>query len=156
MDQTFKISSIGSLDFSASPDLVQSDGYSDKTDLIAGMHPNADVFYRKSNQSIDASIEYIHANFDKKIKVEAIARAAFVSQYHFSRRFKKHTGFSPYQYLLRFRLQRARAMMLQDFLSIKEVCYRTGFTSIDYFSSAFTKMYSVCPSMYRKKSKLKN
>lgn len=94
---------------------------------------------------------YIHANFCDKIRVEEIAKEVFMSQYHFSRIFKKHTRYSPYQYLLEIRLHHARKLMFQKGLTIKEITFQSGFNSIDYFSAAFTKKHRVCPSTYRKK-----
>jgi len=110
----------------------------------------------RSNQAgelriVEVAKDYIHTNFCDKIRVEEIAKEVFVSQYHFSRIFKKHTRYSPYQYLLEIRLQHARKLMFQKGLAIKEITFRSGFSSIDYFSAAFTKKYLVCPSEYRKK-----
>lgn len=100
---------------------------------------------------VAAARDYMHANFCDKLSVEEIAREVFMSQYHFSRTFKKYTNYSPYQYLLEIRLQHARKLMLQKGLTIKEITFRSGFSSIDYFSAAFSKKFSVCPSIYKKR-----
>ena len=94
--------------------------------------------------------DFIHQNFTSKLTVEAIAKKVYVSQYHFSRIFRKHTRFSPYQYLLHIRLHHARKLMQRRDLTIKEITFQSGFTSIDYFSAAFTKRYRVCPTTYRR------
>ena len=95
--------------------------------------------------------DFIHNNFATKISVDQISREVFVSQYHFSRIFKKHTNFSPYQYLLYVRLQHAKKLMHQRELSIKEITFQSGFSSIDHFSAAFAKKYTMCPTSYRRK-----
>lgn len=99
---------------------------------------------------VEVARNFMHDNFSNKICVEEIAKKAFVSQYHFSRIFKKYTHYSPYQYLLNLRLEHSRMLMVKTQLSIKEITFRAGFSSIDYFSSAFTKRYKSCPSIYRK------
>ncbi len=102
-------------------------------------------------QSVELARHYIHANFCDNLRVEEIAKEVFMSQYHFSRIFKKHTNYSPYQYLLEIRLQHARKLMFQKGLTIKEITFRSGFNSTDYFSAAFSKKFSVCPSTYKKR-----
>ncbi|MBC7827887.1 MAG: helix-turn-helix transcriptional regulator [Chitinophagaceae bacterium] len=99
---------------------------------------------------VEFAKQYILKNFSTKLDVEQIARKAFVSQYHFSRIFKKYTDSSPYQYLLEVRLQHARKLMNGTDLPIKEISFQSGFNSIDYFSAAFTKKYKICPREYRK------
>ena len=99
---------------------------------------------------VEVARKFMHDNFSNKICVDQIAKKAFVSQYHFSRIFKRHTHYSPYQYLLNLRLEYARMLMEKTQLSIKEITFRAGFSSLDYFSSAFTKRYKSCPSIYRK------
>lgn len=118
------------------------------------LHPVSGID-RKQDQDVYTSIilearQYIHHNFCQKITVDEIARKVFVSQYHFSRIFKKYTRYSPYQYLLNVRLQHARKLMCQPELSIKEITFKSGFSSIDHFSAAFSKKYGVCPSAYRR------
>jgi transcriptional regulator GlxA family with amidase domain len=94
--------------------------------------------------------EFIRKHFDKNIGVDDIAKNVFLSQYHFSRIFKKQIRYSPYQYLLHVRLQYAIDLLYQNNLSLTEISFRSGFRSIDYFSSAFSKKYKVSPSKYRK------
>jgi transcriptional regulator GlxA family with amidase domain len=100
---------------------------------------------------VEVARDYMRANFCDRLRVEEIAREVFMSQYHFSRIFKKYTSYSPYQYLLEIRLQHARKLMSQKGLSIKEITFRSGFNSMDYFSAAFSKKFSVCPSLYKKR-----
>src|SRR5215204_3376300 len=99
---------------------------------------------------VEVARNFMHDNFSNKICVDQIAKKAFVSQYHFSRIFKRHTHYSPYQYLLNLRLEHSRMLMEKTQLSIKEITFQVGFSSLDYFSSAFTKRYKSCPSIYRK------
>ena len=99
---------------------------------------------------VEVAKKFIYDNFSNKICVDQIAKNAFVSQYHFSRIFKRYTHYSPYQYLLNLRLEHSRMLMEKTRLSIKEITFRAGFSSLDYFSSAFTKRYKSCPSIYRK------
>ena len=99
---------------------------------------------------VEVARKFMHDNFSNKICVDQIAKKAFVSQYHFSRIFKRHTHYSPYQYLLNLRLEHSRMLMEKTQLSIKEITFQAGFSSLDYFSSAFTKRYKSCPSLYRK------
>lgn len=100
---------------------------------------------------VEVAKKYMHVNFCSKISVQEIAKKVFVSRYHFSRIFKKHTQYSPYQYLMDIRLQQAKKLLQQKELTIKEISSQSGFSNVDYFSAAFTRKYDVCPSLYRKK-----
>ena len=114
------------------------------------MRNRFEVTFAGEHHIVEVARKYMGDNFSNKISVEQIAKRAFVSQYHFSRIFKKHTQYSPYQYLLSLRLEHARMLMERTEFSVKEITFRAGFNSLDYFSAAFTKKYKVCPSLYRK------
>ena len=129
-----------SLIFQAMPETGRSSLMANRfEDTFAGEH-----------HIVEVASKYMRDNFSNNISVEQVAKRAFVSQYHFSRIFKRHTQYSPYQYLLNLRLEHARILIERTEFSVKEITFRAGFNSLDYFSAAFTKKYKVCPSLYRK------
>ncbi|WP_342380013.1 helix-turn-helix transcriptional regulator [Myxococcus stipitatus] len=87
--------------------------------------------------------------FESPLDVEAIAKAAYMSQAHFSRRFKQEYGESPYSYLMTRRIERAMALLRRGDLSVTDVCMAVGCTSLGSFSASFTKLVGVPPSDYR-------
>ncbi len=63
--------------------------------------------------------------------------------------FKQFNIFSPYKYLQDLRLKNAEMLLKSTTLSITDVCFMSGFNSLDYFSTAFSKKYKLSPSKYR-------
>ena len=86
------------------------------------------------------------------LDVEALARDAHMSAGHFSRRFKAAYGESPYSYLMTRRVERAMALLRQGDLSVTEVCFAVGSSSLGTFSTRFTELVGVPPSVYRRES----
>ncbi len=99
--------------------------------------------------TIERAKEYILKNFTRNISLNELAKYCHVSPFHFSRIFKQFSSFSPYQYLQNFRLKNAEMLLKTTSLSITDVCYMSGFNSLDYFSSTFSKKYNLPPSKYR-------
>lgn len=93
--------------------------------------------------------EYIHANLASPIALADLAAQAGLSEYHFCRVFKKATRLSPYQYLLRQRVQRACAHLEKNRLSIQEIAFACGFGDPVQFSRHFKKVMGVTPTAYR-------
>ena len=93
---------------------------------------------------------YMNENFSIKISIEDIARHCFLSQFHFSRIFKAYTSVSPHQYLLNIRLYHAGRLIKETQLPITDICFQSGFSSLDYFSAAFTRKYKISPRKYRR------
>jgi AraC-like DNA-binding protein len=83
------------------------------------------------------------------LDVEALARDAALSPGHFSRQFKAAYGESPYGYLMTRRIERAMALLRRGDLSVTEVCFEVGCSSLGSFSSSFTKLVGMTPSEYR-------
>lgn len=94
---------------------------------------------------------FIHENYFRKIQVNDIAAAVFVSVFHFCRMFKKITGYSPYQYLMLVRLEESKKL-LQKGMGVTEAALQCGFESIEHFSHAFRRYEKIPASMYRKKT----
>jgi AraC family transcriptional regulator len=100
--------------------------------------------------TVERAKEYILENFTKNISLQELARHCFVSPFHFSRLFKQLSTFSPYQYLQLIRLKHAETLIRSTDLPITDVCFRSGFNRLDYFSAAFTKKYQIAPSRYKR------
>src|SRR3712207_1934598 len=85
------------------------------------------------------------------LDVRALARSAHVSEAYFSRSFRAAFGETPHQYLLRRRMERAKALLRAGELSVTEVCLAVGFTSLGSFSNAFRRYVGVSPTAYRER-----
>jgi AraC-like DNA-binding protein len=83
------------------------------------------------------------------LDVAAIARAALMSPAHFSRQFRATYGETPYAYLMTRRIERAKALLRRGDLSVTEVCFAVGCTSLGSFSARFTEMVGQTPTAYR-------
>ncbi|WP_456248419.1 helix-turn-helix transcriptional regulator [Longispora urticae] len=83
------------------------------------------------------------------LDVPALARAALMSPGHFSRSFRAAYGETPYSYLMTRRIERAKALLRRGDLTVTEVCFAVGCTSLGSFSSRFTELVGEPPSAYR-------
>ena len=86
------------------------------------------------------------------LDVPALARGAFMSPGHFQRSFRAAYGETPYGYLMTRRIERAKALLRRGDLSVTEVCFEVGCTSLGSFSSRFTELVGETPSAYRARS----
>jgi AraC-like DNA-binding protein len=91
----------------------------------------------------------IDREYDRPLDVEAIARGAHMSAGHFSRQFKLAYGESPYSYLMTRRIERAMALLRRGGMSVTEVCFTVGFSSLGTFSTRFSELVGMPPSVYR-------
>jgi AraC-like DNA-binding protein len=83
------------------------------------------------------------------LDVEALARGVHMSAGHLSREFRQAYGESPYSYLMTRRIERAMALLRRGDLSVTEVCFTVGCSSLGTFSTRFTELVGVPPSTYR-------
>jgi AraC-like DNA-binding protein len=91
----------------------------------------------------------IDREYAQPLDVEALARGAHMSAGHFSRQFRLAYGESPYGYLMTRRIERAMALLRRGELSVTEVCFEVGCSSLGTFSTRFTELVGVPPSTYR-------
>jgi AraC-like DNA-binding protein len=87
--------------------------------------------------------------FAEPLEVADLARAAGLSQAHFSRAFRSVFGIPPHVYLLTRRLERAASMLRCTDRSVADVCMAVGFQSVGSFTTAFTRMFGKSPTAYR-------
>lgn len=87
--------------------------------------------------------------YAEPLDVAALAQTALMSAGHFSRSFRAAFGETPYSYLMTRRIERAKALLRRGDLSVTEVCFAVGCTSLGSFSSRFTELVGETPSAYR-------
>jgi len=94
-------------------------------------------------------IDYIHAHYCEPIRIEQLSAIALQSRYHFIRCFKSSTGFTPYQYVLRLRIEKAQQQLRQTQKSVMTISLELGFSSPSQFYRSFIKIVGVTPEQYR-------
>ena len=94
-------------------------------------------------------IEAMNEGLAEDFSLANLARVAGLSEYHFSRMFKRATGLSPSQYFIRLRMSRARHLLLETDHSIIDVGLEVGYSSPSHFSQVFRREVGVTPSIYR-------
>ena len=88
--------------------------------------------------------------YAQPLDVEALARGAHMSAGHLSREFRQAYGESPYGYLMTRRVERAMALLRRGDLSVTDVCFAVGCSSLGTFSTRFTELVGMPPSAYRR------
>ncbi|MBR8640158.1 helix-turn-helix transcriptional regulator [Streptomyces tuirus] len=94
----------------------------------------------------------IDREYAQPLDVEALARGVHMSAGHLSREFKLAYGESPYSYLMTRRIERAMALLRRGDLSVTEVCFEVGCSSLGTFSTRFTELVGMPPSAYRREA----
>jgi len=92
----------------------------------------------------------IDREYAQPLDVEALARGVHMSAGHLSREFRAAYGESPYGYLMTRRIERAMALLRRGDISVTEVCFEVGCSSLGTFSTRFTELVGVPPSTYRR------
>src|SRR5690349_13656169 len=92
----------------------------------------------------------IDREYAQPLDVEALARGAHMSAGHLSREFKAAYGESPYFYLMTRRIERAMALLRRGDLSVTDVCFAVGCSSLGTFSTRFTELVGMPPSTFRR------
>ena len=91
-------------------------------------------------------------DYARPLDVEDLARGVHMSAGHLSRRFKRAYGESPYSYLMTRRIERAMALLRRGDLSVTEVCFEVGCSSLGTFSTRFTELVGMSPSAYKREA----
>jgi AraC-like DNA-binding protein len=94
----------------------------------------------------------IDREYAQPLDVEALARGAHMSAGHLSRAFRQAYGEAPYAYLMTRRIERAMALLRRGDLSVTEVCFAVGCSSLGTFSTRFAELVGVPPSSYQRRA----
>jgi transcriptional regulator GlxA family with amidase domain len=90
--------------------------------------------------------------YAQPLDVEALARGVHMSSGHLSREFKRAYGESPYSYLMTRRIERAMTLLRRSDLSVTDVCFAVGCSSLGTFSTRFTELVGMPPSTYKREA----
>ena len=104
-----------------------------------------------TSYKLQQAINYIQAHLTEDLSLEAIAIELEMSQYHFARLFKQSTGYSPYQYVIKRRIERAQELMMQQQQSIATIALKVGFASQSQFGRHFKRLTGVTPKQFLQK-----
>lgn len=91
----------------------------------------------------------IDRDYAEPLDVEALAAGAHMSAGHLNRQFRQAFGESPYSYLMTRRIERAMALLRRGDMNVTEVCFAVGFQSLGTFSTRFSELVGMPPSVYR-------
>jgi AraC family transcriptional regulator len=93
--------------------------------------------------------EFINESLEEDLSLADIAAVADLSQFHFSRAFRKSTGLTPQQYLTKQRIELAKQLLENEDLPIVEISLRAGFKNQSHFTTLFHKFTKYTPKTWR-------
>lgn len=102
-----------------------------------------------SDRALLKAIEYINEHLNRSIKTQDLAEYIGISQFHFSRLFKKSTGISPHQYVMQQRIERAKQLLTTADLAIADIALNCGFNSQSHLGKYFRQVTGMTPRNYR-------
>ena len=97
--------------------------------------------------SVRRAAEFMDAHWARRVTLDELSRAAYMSKFHLLRKFKEAMGVTPGQYQVLMRLAHARSL-LEDGQRVSDVAYRTGFSDQAHLTRAFKRTYGVTPARY--------
>jgi AraC-like DNA-binding protein len=98
---------------------------------------------------IDKVVNHIEENYEKELTIGTLARVAGLSEFYFSRIFKKHTGFTIHEYIIKTRVINAKILLKSTKLSILETALKCGFSSESSFCNTFKKVTGMTPGNFK-------
>lgn len=104
---------------------------------------------REGVDPILEAIGYLRVNCSRNLTIQEVAEYTHLSVSHFTRVFKQKTGQSPYGYMMGIRLEHAKGLLKMTDLSVKEIAYKSGFSSESHFAYTFRKKEGQTPTQYR-------
>jgi len=103
-------------------------------------------------QAVERVIQVMHTHLHEVLTLEDLASVAYLSPSHFTRVFRRLIGIPPGEFLLALRFQAARRLLLTTPLSVTDICFEVGYTSIGSFTSRFTHLVGLPPRLLRQRA----
>lgn len=121
--------------------LIEQNVFEDSRQYQALKKTTREELYRR----LRMAMEFIDSNLSKAITLNQIAKASYLSPFHFLRSFTKYYGLTPYQYLLSERLSKAHYLIQNEMADIEEIMQRTGFENKQTLQRAYMRAYKTTP-----------
>lgn len=106
--------------------------------------------YSSTPGKIKKVVQYIHDNLDRKITLPELAELAGWNMYYFARTFKKYLNDSPYQYMLKARIEKSKTLLATEDDNLSQIAFSLGFENHSHFSQTFRKIVGISPDAFRK------
>jgi AraC family transcriptional regulator len=97
-------------------------------------------------------IAHMHANFEQVLSLDRLAMVAGMSKFHFAKSFRDSMGMAPHQYLVKLRVEKARALLGDEALSLPQVAHRVGYADVGQFAAQFRRVIGLSPTQYRRQA----
>ena len=110
----------------------------------------------RTNERLQELLRYLQTNYNRKITLQDIADHVNLSKSECSRFFKKATGETIFEYLLKYRIEKSIELLRTTDMTITEIAYETGFMSQSYYDQRFRKIKGISPLKYRNSSYIKH
>ncbi|RJE86972.1 AraC family transcriptional regulator [Paenibacillus sp. 1011MAR3C5] len=120
--------------------------------LAAGRQSKAEpakLEERASDWSMMQVLEYIRSHYTEQLDIDQLAAVALQSRYHFIRSFKLAMGVTPYQYVLRLRVEEAKRQLRKSEHTVTDISFNVGFSSPSQFYRVFMKFSGMTPESFR-------
>ena len=105
----------------------------------------------RSESLVERARAYMQENYSREISLDDISKEVNISPYYFSKIFKDESGENFTEYLTNIRINKAKELLANGDLSIKEIGVMSGYSDPNYFSRIFKKQTGVTPSEYRER-----
>ncbi len=103
-------------------------------------------------QAVERVIQVMHTHLHDVLTLEDLASVAYLSPSHFHHVFRRLIGIPPGAFLAALRLQTARRLLLTTSLSVTDICFEVGYTSVGSFTSRFTHLVGLSPRLLRQRA----
>lgn len=94
--------------------------------------------------------KFIREHYPEPISLADVAQCVHMSQYHFSRLFKRECGYSPHEYIILVRINRAKHLLKTTDLPVKIIAQNVGYQNVTTFTNAFSNRVGLSPSAFRR------
>ncbi|HMV43530.1 MAG TPA: AraC family transcriptional regulator, partial [Leptospiraceae bacterium] len=118
--------------------------YSDYKDIL-----NQKESVKIKAEDIEIVKSHILSNLGSEISIDTLAFHLSMSKFYFLKEFKKATGITPYQYILKIKLEEAKRFLQETEKSLVEISLELGFSDQSHFTRTFTKQFGITPGVYK-------
>jgi transcriptional regulator GlxA family with amidase domain len=120
--------------------------------MLAACHAAQQAPARQSHitRAVAEAERHFAEHLSEPLDMALLARRLGVAYSHFRKVFKMHTGFAPWQYMIRLRLSQARRILASSDATLEEVALRVGFSSGYHLSAGFKQAFGIAPDPWRR------